>query len=162
MEILKSVAPLHSNHVIAQAAGLHPSQLSDILRGVKVPSDATLAKLRFAVRRLCNKQKLPTSPVDAAFSAVASLVARELGLDPTALRTAGPGVVSRGLAADARRMAMYLMNTRLGFHQAEVARACGVTRQAISLACAAVEESRDDATRDALLTRVEGWLLDAQ
>lgn len=82
-----------------------------------------------------------------------------LAASPGQAAAANPGRRATGsaqwlAAAEARRLGLYLLNAACGFRQAEIARAAGMTRQAVSLAVRAAEERREDGAYDALAERL--------
>lgn len=111
-----------------------------------------LARLRIAMSRLAGK------PQDLAVSenrltlytylAVLALVCREKGVDPALVQANDPARKATAdpdwlLAAQMRRLALYLANCGLGLNQAPLAKATGLTPAAVSLAIQKLEARRD-------------------
>lgn len=148
---------------LARLAGLHPHHLYDIAAGRKALVPATRAKLRMARARIHNRQLDGTLELITAYRATLALSALAFGLDPAEVISQKPWTSANvserwRKAALARRVAQYLMNTALGFAQAEVGRAAGMTRQAVSIAMREVEDLRDEAEFSDTLERLEQWV----
>lgn len=149
---------------LLRAAGMAESWLRDRKRyGTAARS---LVRLDQALGRL----KLAQAPknngelaVNAAYRAILALSAQALSVDPAQAQASAPAKRATGSpdwtsAADARRLALYLMNTGLGFSQSDLGRVCGMTKQAISLAMRDTEDRMDDPEFETLAERLAGWL----
>ena len=87
-----------------------------------------------------------------------ALVAREMGIDPnsavttdfTRQRPQSPDWVA---ANTARRIAIYLLVTVLDVRRGEIARALGITRQAVHQTLEDIEATRSTRESDRLLAR---------
>jgi hypothetical protein len=151
---------------LARLAGLHVTHLYDLLAGRKVPSPATRAKIRFAVNRIRLRQAEAGPDLVASYRMALALAAVTLGSDPGLAQVSDPQgrqVSSKAWreAAEARRLAQYLLNAVLGLPQAEVARISGVTKQAVSKAMREIEDAREDQAFDAKVAKLEQWILGA-
>ena len=148
---------------VARVAGVSSSHAYALRRGHHVASPATVARLRFAVSRLQRRQDETGMLAACCWRLTLALAAVALGADPSDAQASDPGQratadVRWQQASAARQLACYLLNTALGLRQAEVARLAGVTRQAVSLMVAAIEERREDVVFDALVERLDAWL----
>lgn len=79
-------------------------------------------------------------------------VATAFGLEPKALKIATRGPAR---AAFARQTAMYLAHVGCGLSLTEVGRAFGRDRTTVAHACGVVEDRRDEAEFDRMLTHLE-------
>ena len=161
--LIAEVLPDHSLYAVARAAGMHPSHLSDVVVGRCVATRATVARIRLAVARLKSGAADGSLQSALVFKVLLVLACVQLGIDPADVKAQGPARKASERpewmqAAKARRLAQYVMNVSLGFAQAEVARASGVTRQAVSLAARNVENLRENQDTEQLLARLEVWL----
>jgi transcriptional regulator with XRE-family HTH domain len=160
-DILQRLPAGISHAVLAQTSGMHPEHLRQIKIGIRTPKPATLAKIRMAVTRLRTRQTQAGHGPVSLYRALLVLACRELQLDASAVQLVDPAIKHNlnqawKNAALARNLAQYLMNCGLGFAQVEVARASGVTRQALSLAMREMEWKREqEPDFEALVTRLE-------
>lgn len=148
---------------LARLAGLHVTHLYDVIAGRKVATKATRGKIRFAVSRILLRQAGSDLNHAAAYRMALALAAVILEQDPLEAQIADPQGSNftaqwRG-AADCRRLAQYLLNTGLGYTQADVARVAGVTKQAVSKALREIESRRDEKDFDAKVVKLESWIL---
>ncbi|MGE0752586.1 MAG: helix-turn-helix domain-containing protein [Variibacter sp.] len=65
----------------------------------------------------------------------------------------------RAAVAQARQCVMYLAHTVLGASYSAIGEACGRHRRTVAKGCRSVEERRDDPAFDALLARLEAFVL---
>ena len=92
----------------------------------------------------------PTRPWQLA--AVEHIVAAALGVSPADFRSRRRGAAATALA---RQIAMYLARTRLELSYAAIGQAFGRDRTTVAYACRTIEEQREQAAADALLTLME-------
>lgn len=149
---------------LAVLAGLHVDHVRQMKRGQRKATDATVARLKLALVRL---RARATQGPSAEFCLYRTLLARAavaLGLDPAQVRDANPADKGRTpaarAAAQARWLAFYLMNVGFGLQAVDVARAAGVSKNAVSLALREVELRREtDAAYLALIEALEDELV---
>jgi chromosomal replication initiation ATPase DnaA len=65
----------------------------------------------------------------------------------------------RAAVAQARQCVMYLAHTVIGASYSAIGEACGRHRRTVAKGCRSVEERRDDPAFDALLARLEAFVL---
>ena len=166
-DILKPMLELYSLAEIARVAEIHPTHLSNLIAGRSNATKTTLAKLRFAASRFRAGQTDISAMLAANFRLLMIICAVATELDPIMVQESEPGAKKAAnkdwrAASFCRWMAQYLMNTGLGVSQAEVARASGVTKQAVSLAMGEVELRLDDPDFGALMQRLDDCILRAR
>lgn len=149
---------------LARLSGLHPNYIANIKSGLRNPKPATLAKLRLVAVRIRTRQIEAPLAVVLAYRATLALACSKLGVDPAMAQNSDPARKQTQnpewrSAANARRLAQYLMNTTMGFRQVEVARAAGVTKQAINQAMREIEDEREGAIFDTLVKSLEDAIL---
>ncbi len=93
-----------------------------------------------------------TSRDHAVRRASEAAVAAAFGLEPDELKLATRGPAR---AAFARQTAMYLAHVGCGLSLTEVGRAFGRDRTTVAHACGVVEDRRDEAEFDCMLTHLE-------
>jgi len=134
-----------------RAANLTRGHYYRLVVGHCTPRAATIARLRAALAN-ATKQRKPAVTEDEvaiAYRLAVTLVAMTMGRDPSSVHrhdpsrraTHNPEWMS---AAEVRRTALYLLTSAVGLNQARAGQAAGMTRQAVSLACRAIEEKRED------------------
>lgn len=151
---------------IAHAADLDPSYLSHLRAGRFKPRLAMIARLRLAISRLKQRQTDGPASAVAFYRMALDASAAALGLDPDEVHASDPHARQAACkgwrdACLARWLAQYLLNAVHNIPQADVARASGVTRQAVSLAMREIENRRSEPAFDALLARLEHRLAGA-
>lgn len=105
-------------------------------------------------------RRMPPPLIRQHFAIVHAYCAKTLGLieaesvmvDPHANRPRDPGWLSH---MRARRLAIYMVVTMGNIRGTELAKAIGVSKQAISKTLRAVEDCRDDPAFDELINRIE-------
>lgn len=130
------------------------------------PHPATLAKLNTALNRfrLSFGSEATTLGPHAAFKMCLWQAAKLTGADPKAVLASDPARKATSdaawmQAAQARQIAFWIATQMLGFRGADVGRAAGVTKAAVSAAVREVEDARDaDKQLDRLLKEIEGVL----
>jgi chromosomal replication initiation ATPase DnaA len=98
---------------------------------------------------------LATAASGAAASAchfIETLVAAALGVEVGAIRAAGRGSATEALA---RQTAMYLAHVNLGLSMSQVGALFGRDRTTVAHACACIEDFRDDARFERVVTCLE-------
>lgn len=162
-DILNPLLALYSQAEIARAAGINTTYLSDLVAGRRSPGAATIGKLRRATPHLKQGQNRQSAELSIKYRFALVVTAQALRLDPVMVQASIPSAKRaanmewRG-AAFARWLAWYLLNSSFGLCQADVARAAGVTKQAVSLAMGKIEERRDEPEFDALLAHLDQCL----
>lgn len=141
---------------LCRQAGVSDRAWRYMLDGRKTPRPATLAKLAAALAR-CRRTNAGSGPAgnEAAYRAaivVAAMVTRAdaraaLAADPAAKASANPLWLA---AAQTRRLAFWIANGQLGLRVTDIARAAGVTKQAVSSAISELEDDDDPETQQAL------------
>lgn len=74
------------------------------------------------------------------------------------VNVASVGNAERARVGQARRFAIYLTVVHFGMPQARLARAAGMTRQQVSLACQRTEDAREEPAVDEVLDAMAGAL----
>jgi hypothetical protein len=126
---------------------------------------STLMRLRRALARGRAGLALADDLVTRClYNATLAAVCGHFGYDFTLIKAQRPWPVQSSMpewlrAADARRIAIYLVNTGAGVRQMELARVCAMTPAAISIACGQVEDAREDAQVDAIIAELETQLM---
>jgi hypothetical protein len=147
----------------ARVAEMHADHLSQIKRGKRVASQATVGRLKLAFVRIKARQLAGDASHNALFRSLLLIAAVEVGVDPVLAQTGGPSgsLENRELLKQARWIARYLMNVTLGFTMADIGRAEGVTKATVSASMPEIELLRDDPVFDEKLSRLELRLLGA-
>lgn len=150
-----------SKDSLERAADIARGHYHRLLTGHCRPRASTIVRLRLALQRSAAQQDASggTSPHSIAYRMAIALAAGAMGKDPVTVHGQDPARRATQspewrAAAEVRRIAIYLLNTAIGFPQATVARAAGVTRQAVWDACRAIEQQRDDQDLDRMLTEL--------
>lgn len=133
-------------------AGVGVRTFYDALQGTYTVRPDTLSKLNLALARFKMSYAGDPGPISvhACYRAALVIAAFQLKADARAVMFSDPG---RKATADdewrdasrVRQLAFWIANGLLGFPQADIARAAGVTRQAVSKA---IEKLEDDAGPD--------------
>jgi len=148
-----------SKDALERLAGIARGHYRRLTAGSCNPQPRTIARLKLALQRFALKQSADTDAdfaLTVAYRLAVAMAAKAMDEDPRAIHRQDPGRRATHSpewlrAAEVRRLAIYLMNTGCGFPQSDVARAAGMTRQAASLACRAIEEKREDRDFDRML-----------
>lgn len=129
-------------------AGVGRQTFYEALKGVQVARPATLAKLSAALGRFKLSYTGDPGPMaaHATYRMALLLSAQVLGADPRQALFSDPADKATANkewreSARVRRLAFWLANGLLGFKVTEIARAAGVTKQAVS---SAIKELEDD------------------
>jgi len=162
-DILKPLLAKYSKAEIARVAGINVSYFYDLVAGRRSPGRATLGKLRRATAQLKQLRNRQSADLSIKYRFALVVAALALGLDPVMVQASLPSAKKAANmewrdAAGARWLAWYLLNSSFGLCQAEVARAAGVTKQAVSLALGKIEERRDEPEFDAMLLNLDHCL----
>lgn len=148
---------------LCAAATISTRHYQRLLAREATPRPATISRLNMALQRykigfgveatsLAPHAALKSTMVLAAFVLRAD-ARKVLSADPSKRATSNPEWME---AARVRRVAIYIANQFLGFAQADLARAAGLTKQAISNAIKELEDERDrDPTIKAVLDEME-------
>jgi hypothetical protein len=147
---------------LERAASIGVNHYHALRSGDHQPRPALTARLKLALQRF--KLRLSCAEdrefaVAVAYRALIAMAARELGEDPASVHAQDPGRRATHnpawmRAAEVRRLAVYLLNAGCGFTQTDTARAAGMTKQAVSLACRAIEDRRSDEAFERLVERL--------
>lgn len=150
-----------SEHALCKKAAVHFVTYWRLKTGAtKSPSPRTMERLTAALENRPPRAKpLPPGVLRQYFNTVLALCAQAAGLrdldaiatDPHANR---PRDLNWIAAMRVRQVAIYVVSTEGNVSGAELARAIGTTKQAISKARRTIEDRRDDPAFDALLDRV--------
>lgn len=97
----------------------------------------------------------PTPSRPWQLTAIEQVVSACLCVEPRALRSPNRGTAT---TAYARQIAMYLARTKLELSYAAIGQAFGRDRTTVAYACRAIEERREQAVADQLLTQLEDVL----
>jgi hypothetical protein len=149
---------------LARVAGMHHVQLFEMKSGARQVTARSVGQLRLALSRIKARQMDGDQAHNALFRSLLVLAALEIGVDPVFAQNSEPSKRHSGNsdwrnAAFARWIARYLMNVTLGFSMADVGRAEGVTKAAVSASMPEIELKRDEPDFDAIITRLERHLL---
>lgn len=148
---------------LCATAGIGRRTYDYVLGGRSQPTPATMAKLQRALGRYrigFGGEAGQLAP-HSTFRAVQVLAAFHLKVDARQAISADPArraTMDRDWrqAAKVRRAALYITNQFFGFTQSDLARAAGMTKQAVSAAIKELEDERDeDAALKALLDELE-------
>lgn len=151
---------------VAAAAGLNAQHVYLVVQGNRLAAPTTVSRLRMGVARLRSRSTEGQYEWSAYYRTALALAALALGESPDAVQASDPARKATKDAAwmratGVRKLALYLMNAGLGLRQTDVARAAGVTKQMVSLAVREIEEKREAPAFDALVVKMEGWILGA-
>ncbi len=148
-------------------AGVGRQTYHDAQRGRSRPTGTTLGRLQTALKRFhmgFGGEAGDIAP-HAAFKACMVVAAAYMDADPKAALEADPGRRATAnpewqRAAEVRRVGYFIANQFLGFKISDLARAAGVTKQAVSSAVRELEWERDreggkNRQLDQLLSKLE-------
>lgn len=147
---------------VTRMAELHPRYIARIRNGEFKLTPNVASRIKLAIGRLKRGEKNPGEDMTSgSYRLAIAYVALHLQMKPEAILAADPG---RRATADkewleasrARRWAIYIANQYLGVRQAELARAAGMSKAAISIAMNDVEDERGNKDLELLLQAVEG------
>jgi hypothetical protein len=158
---------------VLRVAGMAPRYLYNIRTGIKPMTSRTANRIRMAIAELKRAQreagrekltdgKQPSaSKVAAQYRMAVGFVAFVAGVkpqfilaaDPNRRATADPAWLK---AANLRRIALYIANIYLNVPQADLARAAGMSKAAVSVAMNDVEDDRGNPEIEVILAAVEG------
>lgn len=156
-----------SIHSLCSAAGIRQKTYERTRSGATAPRASTLGRLQVALRRFqvgFGGEAQSIAP-HAAYKACVVIAAMQMDADARAALEADPGRRATAnpawqRAAEVRRVGYFIANQFLGFTQSDLARAAGVTKQAVSTAVKELEWERDpeggnNRQLDELLTKLE-------
>lgn len=132
-----------------------------------LPRRGMIARLKLALQRHVLRQAADTDTdllLTLSYRMAIAIAAHALDRDPAICQGQDPArrataSADWSAAAEVRNLAFYLMNSGAGMKQATIARAAGVTRQAVSLACQKLEDRRDDPKLDRLLDELTAAIM---
>lgn len=156
----KRVAIGLSIEQLTGAAGVTSSYYRLLRQDSAQPRRAIIARLKAALSRLTGRPADLAAPeirlVFYSYQMALALVCERAGVSTSTVHAQDPSRRATAdkdwlAAAKLRRQAYYLLNCALGIDQADIAKATGMTPAAISLACRAIEQERDDDGFDQLM-----------
>lgn len=161
-----------SRSKLERIAQLSPHYYSMLQARRYVPSKETIASLQLALNRIQACATVDYSEkstqINMIIRVATALICRVRGLDAEKIQQSDPSKRATQseewrTASRVRRDAWALVNSAFGIAGADLARAAGVSRAAISLALTAVMDARDDPAFDLEMDRLErdltggGW-----
>ncbi|NTF67713.1 hypothetical protein [Rhizobium rhizogenes] len=147
---------------VIRMAGLDTGYIARLRRGEKKLTRVMFMRIRLAIARIKRGEtSIDGSLPSACYRLAVAYVARERGRTPEFVLSADPGKRATAdkiwmEAAQLRRWALYIANVYLNVPQAELARAAGMSKAAVSYAMNDVEDERGDPDLEKLLAAVEG------
>lgn len=139
---------------LCRQAGVGVRTFHDAVRGTYTPRAATLATLEAALDRFRRAYGGDAGPTEthAAYRCAVVLAAAVLKADARAALDAEPAAKASAnpawlAAARVRRLAFWIANGQLGLRVTAIARAAGVTKQAVSSAIKELEDDEEPETR---------------
>lgn len=146
---------------IERVAGLGQRHFYQMQIGRKSLSRRVFVRIRLAIARIQRADRHHDGQhAAAAYRLALATVARKMGADPRLVLDADPAKRATAdpawlQAAKIRRVALYIANIYLDVPQAELARAAGMSKAAVSIAMNEVEEMRDTEELEQLLAPIE-------
>jgi hypothetical protein len=147
---------------VCRLAQLHPSYFSRLRAGEFKLTIKNANRIRLAIARLRRgDNNVDDALPSACYRLAVAYVAHARGRTPDFVLSADPGKRATAdpiwmEASQMRRWAIYIANQYLNLPQAELARAAGMSKAAVSYAMNDVEDERGDPALEALLAAVEG------
>lgn len=161
-ELRKTLAGVDASHSeILRLAGMEPNYLRRLLDGKFRLTRSAYQRIRLATARAKRLDFAPAGQYAAASYRLAVAIVADahrispaeiLASDPSKRATADPEWLR---AAKLRRIALYIANIYLAIPQAELARAAGMSKAAVSIAMNDVEDLRGNPETEAMLTKIE-------
>jgi thioredoxin-like negative regulator of GroEL len=151
-----------SDAAVIRIAGLQTSYLARLRAGVKPLTPTMARRIQLAIARLRRgESNVDRALPSACYRLAVAYVAHARGKTADFVLSADPGKRATAdkvwmEAAQLRRWAIYIANQYLNLPQAELARAAGMSKAAVSYAMNDVEDERGDPALEALLAAVEG------
>lgn len=146
---------------VERLAGFSRGFLGQVRKGRRGLSKPMEVRARLAISRLRHGDRTPGGEFAAAGYRIAlSIIADKAGVSPGAILTADPAKRATAdaawlAAAKQRRLALYVAHIYLRIPQAELARAAGMSKAAVSIAMNDVEDLRGEPETEALLGAIE-------
>jgi len=146
---------------VLRLAGMPENYLWRLLRGNVRLTRVALVRIRLAVSRARRMDTAPDGQRAAAgYRLAVAVVGNFLGVSPAEILAADPGKRATAdaawlAAARQRRLALYVAHIYLGIPQAELARAAGMSKAAVSIAMNDVEDLRGELETERLLGAIE-------
>lgn len=131
---------------VAVLAEMNPDHIRQIVKGKRKGSPASIAKIKLALARLRARATDGPSVEFCLYQALLARAAQALNVsiaEVRAPRAINGRIPAARLCAQVRWLAFYLMNVGFGVPGAQVARAAGVSKNAVSLALKEVELRRE-------------------
>jgi hypothetical protein len=146
-ELLRRIPEGVSIVRVAVLAELNPDHIRQIVKGKRKGSPASVAKIKLALARLRARATDGPSVEFCLYQALLARAAQALSVSIAEVRASDPADKGRTpaarMCAQVRWLAFYLMNVGFGVAGAQVARAAGVSKNAVSLALKEVELRRE-------------------
>ncbi len=135
---------------LCRRAGVACSTYAALLASRHEARTATLAKLNTVLNKKAAGfgEQTATNAYNFAYRSLLALVAYRKDLPAAQVLSANPTLRATNnpewrRAADCRRITFHVLNGAFGFRVADIARAAGVTKAAVSLAIKEIEDARD-------------------
>lgn len=152
---------------LERLAGIARGHYRRLVAGGTQPQASTLAALKLALQRYRLRQagdEGTEAHLTIAYRFALALAAEAIGCDPAEAQTVDPSARATksprwSRSVEARRIAVYLLNCGVGIKQAHLARAVGVTKQAVNSMVRDIEDRRDDDAFDALMNKLTDAVL---
>ena len=146
---------------VERLAGFSRGFLGQVRKGRRGLSKSMEMRARLAISRLRHGDVAPGGEYAAAsYRLTVSIIADKAGVSPAAILAADPAKRATAdptwlAAAKQRRLALYVAHIYLRIPQAELARAAGMSKAAVSIAMNDVEDLRGEPETEALLSAIE-------
>ncbi len=150
-----------SQSEVLRLAGMDRNYITRLLNREFKLTRAALQRIRLAAARARRKDVAPDGQRAAsAYRLAAAIVGHQLGVSPAEILAADPAKRATAdpawlAVARQRRLALYVAHIYLGIPQAELARAAGMSKAAVSIAMNDVEDLRGEPETEALLSAIE-------
>jgi len=161
LDLMMKAADVSAN-AVTRMAGLHPRYIARLRSGEITLTLTTARRIQLAISRLKRSESNADSALPSAcYRLAVAYVAHARGRTPDFVLASDPGKRATAdpvwrEAAQLRRWAIYIANQYLNLPQAELARAAGMSKAAVSYAMNDVEDERGDPELERLLAAVEG------
>jgi transcriptional regulator with XRE-family HTH domain len=165
IDILRKVPAGVSLAQVAAQARMNASYLYRIKCDGKQLSPATAQRLHLAIAQLRSSELEGVSATNALYRSLLIVAALELKLDPLEVQLTDPRAKRTNnpqwlACVQAHWLARWVMNQVFGITQSAVARAMGVTKQAVNQSMQAIFERQEtDASFDAMLDQLREKLI---
>ncbi len=161
-ELTKALAASEASQArILRLADMKGDYLRRLFSGEIRLTRLALQRIRLAAARARRMDFAPDGQrAAAAYRLAVAVVGNFLGVSPAEILAADPGKRATAdaawlAAARQRRLALYVAHIYLGIPQAELARAAGMSKAAVSIAMNDVEDLRGELETERLLGAIE-------